>query len=184
MANTMELQLKLRVQEKMLMKEAQREEKNANKERNKAKAALKKGNREFARVYAENAIRSQNNAIFLQQNAAKVSSMVVDLKMAEVQAKMAKSLDMCVKELEKSVGSMDLTKIAAATLKYDQIRGKVSEGMSIINAADVQVQNESEDILGDLENEILLEMDQAIDIPMAEIPQGQATVQKPGLSAV
>lgn len=166
--------MKLRVQEKMLNKQAEREERNAEKERNKAKAALKKGNRDFATLYAQNSVRSQNLALQLQQSAAKVSAMVVDLKMAEVQAKMAKSLDTVVKEMEKYVGQMDLQKIAAATMKYDKIRGKVSGAAEIMNQAEGSIESESADLLGDLENEIMVEMDEQMpEFPTAEKPVEQ-----------
>jgi len=174
MANTLELQMKLKVQEKMLMKQAEREERNSEKERNKAKAALKKGNRDFAQLYAQNSVRSHNLSIQLQQNAAKVSSMVVDLKMAEVQAKMAKSLDSVVKEMEKYVGQMDLQKIAAATLKYDKIRGKVSDTQQIITQPEGSVEAEGAGLLDDLENEIMVEMDEQMpEFPSTEKPDEQ-----------
>lgn len=172
MASTLDMQLKLRVQEKMLNKEAAREEKNADKERAKAKAALRKGQREFAKVYANNAIRSQQQALLLQQNAAKISSMVLDLKMAEVQKKMAQSLDAVVKELEKSVGQMDMEKIAAAAVKYDKIRGRVSETNQIITTPEGSVEAEGEDLLSALENEIAVEMDMEVpEIPIADTPE-------------
>ena len=171
MADTLELQCQLKVQEKMLLKNAEREERNANKERNKAKKALSQGNKDLARLYATNAVRSQNHALFLQQNAARISSMVVDLKMSEVQKKMAKSLDMVVKEMAKSVGQMDLEKIAASTLKYDQIRGKASMAGEIMNSPEGAVDAESADLLESLENEIMVELDTPIlDIPTTDKP--------------
>ena len=176
----MELQCQLKVQEKMLLKSAEREEKNANKERNKAKKELATGNRDLAKLYATNAVRAQNQAFFLQQNAAKISAMVVDLKMSEVQKKMAKSLDTVVKEMGKSIGSMDLEKLAAATLKYDQVRGKVSEAGQMINATEGSVEAESANLLDSLENEILVEMDNPLnDIPTTDQPTKQTVAQGP-----
>ena len=177
---TLDLQCQLRVQEKMLTKESQKEEREANKERNKAKLALKKGDRAAAQYHAQNAIRCQNHAQFLLQNASRISSMVVDLKMSDVQKDMAKNLDKVVKEMQKSVGSMNMEALAAAAVKYDAIRGKVSEAGSIINQTEAEVEGEGMSMLEDLENEIMVEMDAdaGLEIPTA----GQA--EKTGPSRV
>ena len=168
----MELQLQLRVQAKMLEKEAAREEKTADKERKKAKVALSKGQRDFATLYAQNAVKAQQHALFLQQNAAKVSSMVADLRIAEVQAKQAKTLESVVKDLEKSVGSMDLEKIAAATLKYDQLKGKTSTVQQIV-APEIEVEAEGLDLLNILQDEIVAEDEIGFEIPIT------GTTEKP-----
>ena len=104
--------------------------------------------------------------------------MVLDLKMAEVQAKMAKSLDAVVKELEKSVGQMDMQKIAAAAVKYDKIRGRVSETAQIISTPEGDVEAESNDLLNILEDEIAEEYN-IPEIPSAEKEEERQTELQP-----
>lgn len=151
-----ELICSLQLQEKMLLKQSQREEKNANKERNKAKSYLAKGERNFAQLHATNSIRSYQHAQFLRENAAHVSQMVADLKLADVQARMAKSLNTACKEMEKYIGSMDLEKIAQMSMKYDQLRGKTQTAQQIM-APESDVDAVSTSLLDDLEQEIIAE---------------------------
>ena len=105
-----ELKCSLQLQERMLRKQSEREEKTANKERNIAKRHLAKGERNFAQLHATNSIRAYQHAQFLRENAAHISQMIADLQIAEVQAKMAKSLNTACKEMEKYIGQMNLEK--------------------------------------------------------------------------
>ncbi|OHS94512.1 Charged multivesicular body protein 1b [Tritrichomonas foetus] len=166
-----EIIFQLRFQEKMLMKQAEREEKAANKERGIAKRHLAKGERNFAQLHATNSVRSSQHAQFLRENAARVSQMVADLRMAEVQAKMAKTLNTAVKEMEKYIGKMDLEKIAMMTLKYDQIRGKTQEAHQILAPADADLEANCESLLNDLDNEVMTEsLMNAPVIPTSAVP--------------
>ena len=163
---TVELECNLRVQMKMLESQAKREEKEANKERRKAKLALKKGERNFATLYASNAIRAEQHSLFLRQNAAKLSSVIADLKTAQVQQKMIKSMNLATKELEKAVGSMDLTKIASATLKYDELRGKMETANNILlPVTDEEIQ--ADDLLNQLQEEIMVETASELQVPIS-----------------
>ncbi|KAK8885600.1 Charged multivesicular body protein 1b [Tritrichomonas musculus] len=151
-----ELICNLQLQEKMLSKQAQREEKNANKERNTAKRHLAKGERNFAQLHATNSIRSYQHAQFLRENAARISQMVADLKLADVQARMAKSLNTACKEMEKCINSMDLEKIAQMTMKYDQLRGK-TQAAHELTAPETDCDTLGASLLDDLEQEITIE---------------------------
>ena len=171
MTSSLDLQLQLRLQAKRLEKESLKEEKNATKERNKAKAALQKGDRGFAQLYAQNAVKAEQLSRFLLEQSAKVSSIVADLKMADMQKTMAKQMETVVKDLEKSVGTLNLQNIAASTLKYDQLKGKVSQTNELTSPIPLDLEHESIDMLGDLENEIMAEMD--LDIPLPDQPVAQ-----------
>ena len=146
----------LRFQEKMLNKQADKEEKNAKKERNIAKRHLAKGERAFAQFHATNSVRSEDHALFLRKSAAQVSQMVADLRMAEVQAKMAKSLNMAAKEMEKSLKNMNLEQIAKVSMKYDQLTGKTKEVQNILTP-EASIETGGMSLLDELENEIVCE---------------------------
>ncbi len=60
-----EASFEMKQQAKMLEREASKVMKNAEKERSKVAAELKKGNVEFAKVYAENAIRVKKEGLNL-----------------------------------------------------------------------------------------------------------------------
>lgn len=151
-----ELRCSLQLQERMLRKQSEREEKTANKERNIAKRHLAKGERNFAQLHATNSIRAYQHAQFLRENAAHISQMVADLQIADVQARMAKSLNTACKEMEKYIGSMDLEKIAQMSMKYDQIRGKTQAAQELL-APETDVDAVSSSLLDDLQQEIIAE---------------------------
>lgn len=151
-----ELKCSLQLQERMLRKQSEREEKTANKERNIAKRHLAKGERNFAQLHATNSIRAYQHAQFLRENAAHISQMIADLQIAEVQAKMAKSLNTACKEMEKYIGSMDLEKIAQMSMKYDQLRGKAQTAQQLL-APESDVDAVSASLLDDLQQEIITE---------------------------
>lgn len=168
-----ELLFNLKFQEKMLQKQAEKESKNANKERRIAKRHLQKGERNFAQLHATNSVRCEQHSMFLRQNAARVAGMIADLKMAEVQAKTAKMLDATCKEMAKYMENMDLEKIAATAVKYDQIRGKTQEVQQIL-APETDLEAGSSVLLDDLQNEILADQESLISqIPVAPQPVQQ-----------
>ena len=170
-----ELIFQLRFQEKMLSKEADKEDKNAMKERRIAKQHLAKGERNFAQYHATNSARSSQHSLFLRENAARVSQMIADLKMAEVQAKMAKSLNAACKEMEKSLKNMNLEQIAKISMKYDQLRGKTQEISQILKPEDA-VEASGMNLLDELENEIVVEQTAGeIIIPGLDIQEQETT---------
>lgn len=167
-----ELILQLRVQEKMLTKQSEREERTANKETGIAKRHLQKGERAFAQLHAGNAVRARQHAQFLRENAAQLSQMVCDLRMADLQAKTAKSLSAACKEMEKYIGQMNLEKIAETTLKYDELRGKTNAAHQMLTPeSDVDVMSAS--LLNDLVQEIMVDQemmtDQIPNTPIGEV---------------
>lgn len=180
-AKDQEVLFKLKFQAKMLEKQAQKENKNAMKERNIAKRHLAKGERNFAMLHAQNATRSTQLATFIMEQASKVNGMACDVQMAQIQAQSAKTLSAACKEMEKYIGTMDLNKIAAVSVKYDKIRGKMQTANEVMQPTDEMVGLGTESLLSMLEQEI--EQEQLADIaPIpSTIPVGGS--QKVGLGA-
>ena len=170
-----EIIFQLRWQAKVLEKQAQKENKTALKERNLARRHLAKGERDFARLHAENSCRASQMAQFLAQQSSKVNGMMCDVRMAQIQAKQAKVLNAAVKEMEKHMNSMDLEKIAAVAIKYDQLRGKVGEAQALTAPTDEGVSLGSDALLMDLQNEI--EQEEAVNLPT--IPTAEPQAAKP-----
>ena len=171
-----ELIIQLRFQEKVLAKQADREDKNANKERNLAKKSLAKGDRSFAQYHATNSVRATQQAQFLRENAAHISSMIADLRLAEVQTKMAKAMNTAVKEMEKCIQKMDLEKISMMTLKYDQLRNDQKTAQQIIVPNDINVETDASALLEALDNEVAAEI--LADTPDIPLNAVQAPAQK------
>lgn len=165
------LQIELRTQMKMLEHQAKKQDTEAAKERRKAKLALQKNERNFANLYCTNAVRAEQQALFLRQNAAKLSSIICDLKMAQTQKQMLKAMGTTTKELQKAVGSMDLSKIANATLQYDKIRGKMDTVNTLTAPTDATIENGSTDLLAQLENEMMTEQLIDLDVPTSGLTE-------------
>ena len=177
MSKDMELVFQLKFQAKMLEKQAQKESKNAMKERNMAKRFLQKGDRSLAALHAQNSTRASQLSQFFAEQSAKVTGMVCDIRMAQAQKGTAKMLEVACKEMEKSIGTMNLEKIAAVALKYDGLRGKVDQVNQLACPTEETVATGSDLLLADLENELEKESElQLPDVPIASEPVKEGRV--------
>jgi charged multivesicular body protein 1 len=166
----------LKMQAKQLENEAKRMQKEAAKERNKAKAALKKGNRAAAQLYAQNAVRYDQQAAQLLQSAGTTSGYATDLRAGAVSAQMAKNMSMATAGLEKNVKAVDLNKVSAQRSKLDGLKEKMgATHVLLAGEGDMELQAGADDLLSALEAE------NAEDsmIQLEEIPMGMQAVQAP-----
>jgi charged multivesicular body protein 1 len=162
-----ELVFKLKFQARMLENQAKREMKNAEKERRLARSYLAKGQRPLALLHAQNSTRAAQFSTFLAENSGRVQGMACDVQMAQVQKSTAEALGKATKEMERYINDMNLEKIAAMAVKYDQIRGKTQQAHAIMMPDDATMQMNADALLGDLETEIEQEVltGGALDIP-------------------
>lgn len=123
----LDFKFNLRLQEKMLKKQSEREERNANKERNIAKRHLAKGDNSKAKIHATNSIRSNQHAHFLLENSVRISQMAMAVQSSEVESKVAQSLNNSCNEMNKYISSMDVDKISGMISKYEELSGIASK---------------------------------------------------------
>lgn len=122
----LDFKFNLRLQEKMLKKQSEREERNANKERNIAKRHLAKGDNSKAKIHATNSIRSSQHAHFLLENSVRISQMALAVQTSEVESNVAQSLNDSCNEMNKYISSMDTHKISDMITKYEKLSGIAS----------------------------------------------------------
>mmetsp|Transcript_9049 Transcript_9049/g.19449 ORF Transcript_9049/g.19449 Transcript_9049/m.19449 type:complete len:200 (+) Transcript_9049:111-710(+) len=105
---------------KQLARSAVKCEKEEKAEKAKIKKAIEKGNMEGAKIYAQNAIRKKNEALNYMKLASRLDAVVSRL---DTQAKMqmvTKNMAGIVKNLEKSLESNNLEKIAATMNQFEK----------------------------------------------------------------
>ena len=155
----------LKMQAKQLENEAKRMQKEATKERNKAKAALKKGNRAAASLYAQNAVRYDNQAAQLLQSAGTANGYATDLRNGAVAAQMARSMDQATVGLEAHMNSINIDKASAQRTKLDGLKEKMGTAHELLTGeADLELQTGADDLLAALEAEnaedVMMQMDE------------------------
>ena len=144
----------LKMQGKQLENEAKRLQKEAGKERAKAKAAMKRGNRSAASLYAQNAVRYEQQAASILQSASTTNGYATDLRASAVAAQMSKSMDIATNGLEKHVNAVDLNKVSAQRSKLNGLKEKIGATHELlVGEGDLELQASADDLLSALEAE-------------------------------
>ncbi|XP_019513047.1 PREDICTED: charged multivesicular body protein 1b-2-like [Hipposideros armiger] len=104
---------------KELNKTAKRCDREKKAEKAKIKKAIQKGNTEFARICAENAIRQKNHTIrFLRMNA-RVDAVAANVQTAVPMGKVTESMAGVVKSMDVTLRRMSLKKMSALMDKFE-----------------------------------------------------------------
>ena len=95
----------LKFSAKQLEKLSKKAEKDQKKEEAQIKKALEKGDKERARIYAENAIRKKNESLNYLRMSSKVDATASRVQSAVTTKKVTKSMEVCIftKNLRKSI---------------------------------------------------------------------------------
>jgi charged multivesicular body protein 1 len=176
----MERLFQVRMQAKQLESEARRLMKEANKERQRAKSELARGNRAAAGLYAQNAVRYQQQAEQLLQNAAAVNGMALDMKAAQATAATAKTMGLATGAMAQATEQVNLAQLSKNRTKMDGLKQQMGAAHELLTGAEgeTQLQAGAEDLLASLEDENnTLAMMAIADIPEG-IP-GQAAPANP-----
>ncbi|EAX87159.1 SNF7 family protein [Trichomonas vaginalis G3] len=167
----------LKMQSKQLENEAKRMMKEAAKEKAKAKAALKKGNRPAAQLYAQNATRYEVQAQQLLHSAATTNGYATDLRAGAVAAQMSKNMQMATSGLEKNVAAVDVQKVSAQRTKMDGLKTKMAAANQLLTGEDdLEAQAGADDLLAALE----AENEADAEIQLDAIPMGTVSVPAEG----
>lgn len=161
----------VKMQAKQLEREAKRMQKEANKERNKAKNELKRGNRATAALYAQNAVRYDQQATQLLQSVAATNGYATDMRQAQVSAQMAKTMAQATAGMEKSSKQVNLDKLSANRTKMDGLKQKMGAAHDLLTngEGEMDLNAGAEDLLATLEQE---NAEDAL-TQIADIPSGQ-----------
>lgn len=173
----------MKMQGKELEREARRCQKEAAAQRKKAKLELKKGNRAAAQMYAQNAVRYDQQANSLLQNCSATQGFATDMRTAAVSAQMATTMQSAATGMEQCSKKINLEKVAANRTKMDGLKQKMGAAHELLvgGEGEMEIGAGAEDLLAALEAENAEDaMNQIADIPTG-LPVGQVGVPNQGL---
>jgi charged multivesicular body protein 1 len=173
--------LKVRMNAKQLESEAKRLQKQANQERTKARAELKRGNRAAASLYAQNAVRFDNQATQLLQNSAAVTGMGTDIHSAQVTAQTAQTMNVATAAIAGATKKVNLDQLAANRQKMDGLKQRMGAAHDLLcnGEGDMEVNAGADELLAALEEE----NNQMAMLQIADIPEGIPGQYAPGPAA-
>ncbi|CAO3594860.1 unnamed protein product [Absidia cylindrospora] len=109
----------LKFTSKQLQKQSKRCQKEELQERAKVKKALEKGQTEAAQIYAENCIRKKNDSLTLLKLSSRVDGVASRVQTAMTMKAVSSSMASVVKNMEKSMASMDIEKMTGVLDKFE-----------------------------------------------------------------
>lgn len=112
--------INLRLTSKQMQRAAKKCEKNEKSAVDKLKKAIKQGNSEGARIYAQDAIREKNQALNCLRLASRIDAVSSRLETAVRMNNVTKSMQSVVKGMDKGLASMDIDKISTTMDKFEQ----------------------------------------------------------------
>ncbi|ORX48605.1 putative vacuolar-protein sorting and endocytosis factor [Hesseltinella vesiculosa] len=104
---------------KQLQKQSKRCQKEEAQEKLKVKKAIEQGNNDFARIYAQTAIRKKNEALNLLQLSSRVDAAATRVQSAITLKAVSSTMASVVKNMDKSLANMDLEKIGLAMDRFE-----------------------------------------------------------------
>ncbi|CAM9849886.1 unnamed protein product [Chrysoparadoxa australica] len=122
MGNKMSLEeelINLRLTSKQMVRGSKKCEKNETIAKNKLKEAIKAGNVEGARIYAQNAIREKNQALNCLRLSSRIDAVASRLDSAVRMKSVNKSMEGVVKGMSSALKSMDVEKISKTMDKFE-----------------------------------------------------------------
>ncbi|KAK8883561.1 hypothetical protein M9Y10_042655 [Tritrichomonas musculus] len=163
-----DLIFKMKMQEKMLRKQSEKEDKNAKKERIIAKRYVAKGRKDLAQYHAQNSIRSSQISQSLLENSSFVGNMAKELQDEDSQMKTGKSLHLTTSQMDKYIKVSNPEKSNKMIKKYNKLKKDVQD----IHSGFVYSPNcddETMSLLKDLHQEIVEENKVTVTIPHTPI---------------
>lgn len=112
--------INLRLTSKQMQRASKKCEKNEKEAVAKLKKAIKQGNPEGARIYAQDAIREKNQALNCLRLGSRIDAVSSRLETAVRMNQVTKSMKGVVKGMDKGLASMDVDKISQIMDKFEQ----------------------------------------------------------------
>mmetsp|Transcript_129771 Transcript_129771/g.295917 ORF Transcript_129771/g.295917 Transcript_129771/m.295917 type:complete len:207 (+) Transcript_129771:3-623(+) len=117
----MDTAFEMKLKSKELQRMSKKCEKEEKQERAKVKAAIEKGNRDGAQVFAQNAIRKKSEALNYLRMSAKFDAVASKLESADMTKDLHKSIAKTVPQLEKAMKKMDIEDISKDMEKFEKM---------------------------------------------------------------
>lgn len=155
---------------KQLESEAKRCMNEAAKHRKKARDEMRKGNRAAATMYAQSAVRFEQQANQLLQQAATTIGFSIDMRASETTSQMANTMAVATAGMDAAAKRVNLDQVSANRSKMDGLKQKMGAAHHLLTVGegDLEIQSGAEDLLLALERENN-EYDMA---QICDIPQG------------
>lgn len=112
--------INLRIVSKQMQRSSKKCEKNEKAAIEKLKKAIKQGNTEGARIYAQDAIREKNQALSHLRMASRIDACSSRIETAVRMGQVTSSMKGVTKGMEKSLASMDIDQISKIMDKFEQ----------------------------------------------------------------
>jgi hypothetical protein len=151
---------------------------NAERERRFARDYLAKGSRFAAQVRAKSSAQEAGLATFLAEIIGPVRGLACDLALEQVYTSTLEELEQVMNEMDRYMTcELNLVKIAAMAVKYDQLRGNSQQLKEILLPDEASIQMNADALLCELEKEIEKEVlaGGARDIPKSEALEATPT---------
>lgn len=171
--HNMQKSFQVKMHGKQLENEAKRCMTEADKHRKRAQDALKKGSRAAAQMYAQSAVRFEQQANQLLQQAATTIGYSIDMRAAETTTQMANTMSLATGSMAEAANKVNLDQVSANRTKMDGLKQKLEAAHHLLTVGegDLEIQSGADDLLLALERENQeYEMAQICDIPQG-IPE-------------
>ncbi|EWC44193.1 vacuolar protein-sorting-associated protein 46 [Drechslerella stenobrocha 248] len=158
----------LKFTEKQLSRQAAKAKQEAGKDKAKLEKAMKQGNQDIAKVYAQNVIRKNNEHLNLLRLASRIDGVASRVQTAVTMRQVSSSMTNVVKGMDSAMKSMNLERISmvmdkfesqfedldVATSHYDN----VTTSANAINTP----QEDVDRLLGEVADQVGVELDQEL----------------------
>eukprot|EP01066_Platyproteum_vivax_P009107 Platyproteum_vivax@DN3980_c0_g1_i2.p1 len=111
----------LKLKSKQMTRESGKCEKQEREEKMKVKKAIEKGNKDGARIFAQNAIRKKHEALNYLQLASKMDAIASRLDAAHKSQQMTKELSKAVPSLQKAMDSLSVEEISCSMDQFESL---------------------------------------------------------------
>lgn len=174
----------MRLNSKMMAKEAQRAQKEEGKEKEKAKNLLKKGLVDAARIHAENAISKKNESINFLRFASKLDAVASKIQSATRTEAITRQFAQMLPQLEGVTRSMNVENVSHTMGEFERVFENIEVatqfvGDSMQSTTSVSApRNEVDGLLAQIASEHNIEVQaQMGEVPLS-VPVGPQTVAR------
>ncbi|EPS36530.1 hypothetical protein H072_9942 [Dactylellina haptotyla CBS 200.50] len=158
----------LKFTEKQLTRQAAKAKQEAAKDEVKLEKAMKQGNQDIAKVYAQNVIRKQNEHLNLLRLASRIDSVASRVQTAVTMRQVSGSMLNVVKGMDSAMKSMNLEKISTIMDKFESqfedldVATKHYENATTSATAIDTPQEDIDRLLGKVADKVGVELDQEL----------------------
>ncbi|KAK6532209.1 Vacuolar-sorting protein SNF7 [Arthrobotrys megalospora] len=158
----------LKFTEKQLTRQAAKAKQEAAKDKAKLEKAMKQGNQDIAKVYAQNVIRKQNEHLNLLRLASRIDGVASRVQTAVTMRQVSNSMANVVKGMDSAMKSMNLEKISMVMDKFESQFEDLDVATSYYENATTSAnaintpQEDVDRLLGEVADKVGVDLDQEL----------------------